>query len=412
MLLAISNVEDLIDAGQFPEASEKVRLLIAKHPEDAYLWMLLAIASSELDEEAEAMAAAEKAVQLEPDNPHVRRVFGTVLFRVGAYKRALEEAECSLRLDYDNVETYVLKARVLAALHRRDKAIEALDGALVLDPHHEGAQRLRAVLLEQTGRTAEAEEAFLRVLQADAGDAFGHAGKGWIGLRSGDPNSIHHFQEALRLDPTLEWAREGLIQSLKARNPVFRILLRWFLWLSAQSRQKQRVIIFGGIIGFSALRNISRTRPELAPFIWPILAAYVMFVVASWIGDPLFDTILRFDKEGRAILTPDRIRASNWLVAGITAAAGAAIAAGVGVHEHMIFVAIALGFLLVPIAATFQVEPGRGRTFMALLTTGIAITAITTLLVPESTAVTLLVVSVLLSALSTWISRWLSSRTL
>ena len=265
---------------------------------------------------------------------------------------------------------------------------------------------------EQTGRTTEAEEAYLRVLQADAGDALGHAGKGWIGLRSGDPNSIHHFQEALRLDPTLEWAREELIQSLKARNPVFKILLRWFLWLSAQSRQRQRVIIFGGVIGFSALCNIARIRPEFAPFIWPILAVYLMFIFASWIGDPLFDTMLRFDKEGRAILTPDRIRASNCLVAGITRVGCAAIAAAVGVHEHMIFVAIALGFLLLPIAATFQVESGRGRTLMALLTTGIAITAFTILVVPESTAVTLLVVSVFLSALSTWISRWLSSRVL
>ena len=120
--------------------------MIAKHPEDAYLWMLLAIASSELDEKAEAAAAAEKAVQLEPDNPHIRRVLGTVLFRAGAYKRALEEAKYALRLDYDNVETYVLKARALAALHRRAEAIKPLDGALVLDPHHEAAQRLRAVL--------------------------------------------------------------------------------------------------------------------------------------------------------------------------------------------------------------------------------------------------------------------------
>lgn len=412
MVSTIWHAQDLLEAGEFVEAADEIRGLIAKDPEDAHLWMLLAIASSELDEEKPAIAAAEKAVQLDPNDSRIRWVLGAVLFRARAYRRSLEEATRALRLDYDNVEAYVLKAQALAALHRRAEAIESLDGALVLDPHHEGARRLRALLLEQTGRTDAAEEAFLAALRADAEDAFAHAGRGWIGLRSGDPSSIDHFQEALRLDPSSEWAREGLIESLKARNPMYRTLLRWFLWIHAQTRLRQSVIIFGGIIGYSVLRRVAVNRPDLAPFIWPILIAYILFIVVSWIADPLFDTLLRFDKEGRTILTPDRIRASNWLVVGIGSAAIAAVAAAAGVHDHMIFVAITLGFLILPIAATFQVDPGRGRTVLVTLTSGIALMAIAILAVPEDTAVTLMTVALLLSAAATWISRWMAGRAL
>ena len=36
---------------------------------------------------------------------------------------------------------------------------------------------------------------------------------------------------------TLDWARVGMIEALKARNPVYRLLLLYFLWMSRLARR-------------------------------------------------------------------------------------------------------------------------------------------------------------------------------
>ncbi|MDB5311521.1 MAG: tetratricopeptide repeat protein [Gemmataceae bacterium] len=46
---------------------------------------------------------------------------------------------------------------------------------------------------------------------------------GWALLHARQPaEALTHFREALRLDPTNEWARDGLIEALKARYWVYR----------------------------------------------------------------------------------------------------------------------------------------------------------------------------------------------
>src|SRR3712207_8570466 len=41
--------------------------------------------------------------------------------------------------------------------------------------------------------------------------------------RSNTSGALQSFQEALRLSPEQEWAREGLIQALKARHRVYKL---------------------------------------------------------------------------------------------------------------------------------------------------------------------------------------------
>jgi Tfp pilus assembly protein PilF len=61
------------------------------------------------------------------------------------------------------------------------------------------------------------------MLAMDPDDAHAHANRGWLLLRRGQPDeAMQSFQSALRLDPTLDWARLGMIEAMKAGHVATR----------------------------------------------------------------------------------------------------------------------------------------------------------------------------------------------
>ena len=94
--------------------------------------------------------------------------------------------------------------------------------------------------LTHLGRRGEAGTAIDTALARDPKNALTHANRGWTLLHGGDhARALEHFREALRLDPELAWARRGIVETLSARGPVIRLLLRYFLWM-------QRIAVFPG----------------------------------------------------------------------------------------------------------------------------------------------------------------------
>ncbi len=59
--------------------------------------------------------------------------------------------------------------------------------------------------------------------------------------------SIGHFREALRLDPTMEWARPGLIKALEVRHWAFQLQLE-FGWRGPVAV----ICFFAAMLAFSA----------------------------------------------------------------------------------------------------------------------------------------------------------------
>jgi hypothetical protein len=148
----------------------------------------------------------------------------------------------------------------------------------------------------------------------------------------------------------------------------------------------------------------------LAPLIYPILGCYVLFILLSWTADPLFDFLLRFDPAGRSLVDRDRRLASNAVVTALGVAVAAALFALVSGNERALLLGVVCGFLVFPIAGTFQCERGWPRTTMATYTTAIALVGLAGVLLPESDRAPLLVASVLGSVLGSWLARWLSGK--
>src|SRR6185295_5916341 len=98
---------------------------------------------------------------------------------------------------------------------------------------------------------------------------------GWALLHAGDAKrALEHFREALRLDPELEFARAGVVEALKARNPIYRVMLLYFLWMARLSGRTRWGIILGGYFGFRMLRTWADEHPDYAAYVQPLIIAY------------------------------------------------------------------------------------------------------------------------------------------
>ena len=93
------------------------------------------------------------------------------------------------------------------------------------------------------------EEAFQTVegaLNEDPEDSYTHTNYGWGLLQSGDvPKALHHFKEALRLDPSNNNARSGMIEALKAKYWFYKKFLSYQFWMQKKSSKFQWGFIIG-----------------------------------------------------------------------------------------------------------------------------------------------------------------------
>ncbi len=222
-------------------------------------------------------------------------------------------------------------------------------------------------------------------------------------------DALEQFREALRLDPTNEWARDGMLATLKARNPVYRVFLRYYIWIGTRTRRQQLLYAVAGIILFGNVRRLARAEPALAPVLWPLMALYLLFLLGTWIADPLFDLLLRFDEVGRRTLTAERRRASAWVGACLLATIVAGIVALATESSQARILAICLAFLLIPLAGTFRCEPGWPRTLMGGYTAALAAFAVAAALLPDPAGGIVFLIMLLCAALGSWLARWLET---
>ncbi len=203
-------------------------------------------------------------------------------------------------------------------------------------------------------------------LARDPDNAVTHANMGWTLLEKNDPaKALEHFREALRLDPTSEWARLGIIEALKARHLVYRLMLRYFLWMAKLSGKMQWGVIIGAYLLYRVLRGWAKANPDVAPFVWPVLVLYVGFVFLSWTAVPLFNLLLRLNRFGRLALSDEQIRASNWIGGCLLFVIVAAIAGVALDNLASLIAAIIALFWIFPLSATFNCAEGWPRNAMA-----------------------------------------------
>ncbi len=364
---------------QFRPADAERELLqaLAAQPDDSSALALLALSRSEQNKGPEALDAIRTGIGLAPDRAYLHYVHAVTLENLLRHKEARTAINEALRLDPDDEDSFTLLASIELASRDWNAGLAAAEQALALNPEHVNAANLRAMALVNLGRKEEASATVDYALQREPENAFSHANQGWTCLHRNDPRRAQdHFHEALRLEPDLEHARNGMLEALKARNPIYRAMLAYFLWMGRLSTKFQWALVIGAFFGGRLARNTVAAQPHLGWVIWPLLTLFYIFIYLSWTAVPMFNLLLRFDRFGRHVLSRDQRLASTWFGSFFFAALGSLtwwLARG---SDAGLLATFFFAVLSICIAATF-LRTGRNRLILGGATGAMTLLAAT-----------------------------------
>ncbi len=370
----------LLQQGRYELADREFRQDLAQDPDSPLSHAYLALCLVRAGRKDDALREAEEAIRCAPGLAFSHYVRGAVL----QDRRRLPEAEAealeAIRLDPEDADYRALLASI--AIGRRDwhRALEVADSGLALDAEHAACLNLRAMALVQLGRKDEAAATLGEALADDPENADTHANQGWALLHRGEhARALEHFREALRIEPGSEWARLGIVEALKARYLVYRLMLRFFLWIGRQSSIAQWGLILGFVFGRQILAGLAKSNPALAPIITPIIVLSFAFLMMTWIASPLFNLALRFNKFGRLALSREQTTESNWIGGSVLLALLSGLAYLATGRLAPFFAIMYFGFLLFPLAITFRMPAGRPRLLAVLYTAAVAVLGATSI---------------------------------
>ena len=376
MSVHLERAQLLLAQSRAADAEQETRLALGVMPDHPPALALLALTRIEQGKHAPALEAAHQAVGLAPDVPYMHYVHALVLHRMDRDEEAFRAVQEALRLDPADADHFSLLAAIELSRRSWPAALDAAEHALALNPEHVGATNLRAMALVRLGRKAEAMQTVDFALHRAPENPLSHANQGWNCLHQNNPRQAQeHFREALRLQPDFEYARQGMLEALKARNPVYRGMLAYFLWLGRQSAKFQWAFIIGIYFGSQLAHSLSQSQPQLKWLWWPLLGLFYAFVYLSWTAQPMFNLMLRFDRFGRHVLSDDQRMASNWF-GGVLILLLACLVAWLGFDRTVgFFGTLVFAVLSICVAATFG-KSGRNRMILAACTTTLAALAV------------------------------------
>lgn len=377
----------LLEQARYDLAEAELRLALAEDPDTGRLHSLLALCLAERGALDEAQAEADRGMSLEPGEPFAHYLRAQVLRKRKRMDEALEAAGESLRLDPEQPAPRALRGAIRLEQRRWAAALEEADAGLSFDASDADCANVRAIALTQMGRRAEAAATMGDALERDPENDVTHANRGWGLLHEGEPRkAMEHLREALRLDPDNAWARAGIVEALKARNPVYGVMLRFFLWMGRLSGRAQWGIMIGGYLAYRGLIAAAERYPTAKPWLLPLIIGYMVFAALTWVASPIFNLALRLHPLGKHALSDAQRKESTWiglLLGTALAALGVWFATS---SEYAVLLALHAGLLVIPLASTLKCE-GRARRVMTAATLAIAGMAVATwvLMIPPVT---------------------------
>jgi tetratricopeptide (TPR) repeat protein len=358
------------------DAEREAMLALAASPEDTRALAILALSRGAQQKGAEALTAAETAVGLAPDDSYLHYIRAITLHRLDRHDAARSAVNDSLRLNPENEDSFALLSAIELGRGDWPAALKAAEQALVLDPENVEATNFRAMALVRLGRKGEATDAVDFALNRAPDNALSHANQGWNYLHRNDPKRAQEFfREALRLEPGMEYARQGMLEALRARNPVYRGMLAYFLWMGRQGTKFQWAFVIGTYF-FSRYLN---TLLNASGSSWGIVAFAVVFygfVYLSWTAHPMFNLLLQFDRFGRHVLSRDERRATQWFGGALAAALSCLVWWPLGGGSLALLGTIFFATISICLASTFN-RTGRARLILGTATAALAVIAVT-----------------------------------
>jgi Flp pilus assembly protein TadD len=218
--LAILGALSWKQARSYSDRETLYRATIAANPGCWMAYNNLAGALVERGAVGEAVAFAQKALELRPRYPEAHNNLGLALRSQGRLDEAIAHFEQAVAGDPTDAGLQFNLATALVGGGRSDRAVVHLRSALQLDPGLPAAHNTLGMLLAGRGLLEEALAHFRQAVQLDPGSAEAHNNLGIALARRGMPGeAVVQFRRALELNPASMEVRRNLESAERLAHP-------------------------------------------------------------------------------------------------------------------------------------------------------------------------------------------------
>lgn len=348
-------VEILIQQQKFGEAEKFLADLLSEDPNNIYFLSLLAEVKLQQDKFDEARIIIDNAIGASPDQPQLYYIKSRIAIHQDNLTEAEEQINQAISLYPYEAAYFALLANINLARKQFEKALENANEALEIDAENLQALNARSTALIKLNRSEESFETIEGALREDPNNAYTHANYGWGLLEKGDhKKALEHFKEALKNDPTFGYAQAGVLEALKAGNPIYRVFLKYSFWIGNLTAKYQWGVLIGFYLVSSVLRSIANKNEALRPYLIPMVIALALIAFSTWVITPVSNLFLRFNKYGQLLLDKKQKMSSNFVAVSLAVFIVGLLSYFILSDERFLVVAV-FGFaMMVPFSVMFS----------------------------------------------------------
>ncbi len=310
----LSKVEILIQQKKFSEAEKILTDLLSREPNNISFLYFLAEVYLQQDKFDEATRIIDSAIGQSPDTPHLFYIKSRIAIQQNKLNEAEKQINEAIRLDPYDADYMALLANIKLARKQFEEASEIASKALAIDSENILALNVRSTALNKLNRSEESFATIEGALREDPNNAYTHANYGWGLLEKGNhKKALEHFTEALKNDPNSSYAQAGMLQALKAANPVYRLFLKYAFWMSNLTAKYQWGVILGFFLILRVLNRVAANNETIEPYLTPVIIAFTLIIFSTWIITPVSNLFLRFNRYGQLLLSKKEKMSSNFV---------------------------------------------------------------------------------------------------
>ena len=298
----LQRAELLLQQNRAKDAEAELKQALAGEPDNGYILSALARCKFAQQQFKEGLTLVENAIAVQPDEDFLFYLKAFAGYQLNKFDTAIADLQTAIEMNPYSAEYFALLAHIYLEKKDFNRALDQANEGLRLDPENLTALNARSIALNKTKRVDEAIETMNNALNQDPENYMTHTTAGWNLLEKGrNEDALKHFREALRINPGMKAAQEGLKEALKSKIPPYRWFLQYSFWLQNKGAGMRWVIVIGLLAGVRLLSGTSRYfgNENLSTI---ILSIYLAFVLFTWAITPLANIFLLFHPDGKYAL--------------------------------------------------------------------------------------------------------------
>jgi tetratricopeptide (TPR) repeat protein len=363
----------LLEQERWELAAREFEAVLAANPEDARAHAHLALCHLQMKNLERATKEAAEAIRSEPSYGYGHYVCSRIWSARGQADRALQEIMVALELSPANPSYHGTAASILAEQESWALVLRHAERGLEIDANHSLCINMRALALLFLGRGEVAIDDLRDRLKEEPENAETLTTLGWaLLLRKNRDAALNAFSEALRIDPEMERAREGLLQAVRSKNPIYGLLLGYFFWMRRLSPSERVGVLFGSYYIRTYLGQLKRRYPQLRFLLGPLLFVAGLMSYFTWTGGAFSNLLLSLDRQTRRLLN-DEERGQASLTGGIVVMASVSavmlVLTWTAGWLALMFLSITI---MIPLCCSWDCEEGWPRQVMTASTVVLA----------------------------------------